>query len=85
MGRLVTSAFLSLDGVMDSPSRTAPSCNDESAAIRAAEVAAALLKDRHRDELPVRGGGVPPRAGSRNFSSGVVPLQDAPGPGGVHP
>lgn len=85
MGRRVTSAFLSLNGVMDSPSRTAPSCNDESAAIRAAEVAAALLKDLHRDDLLVDGCGVPPRTGSRNFSSGVIPLQDAPGPGGVHP
>lgn len=48
MGRLIISEFLSLDGVMDTPSWTAPYWNDEIAAFKAAEMqqADALLQGR---------------------------------------
>ncbi|WP_309571874.1 dihydrofolate reductase family protein [Deinococcus sp.] len=48
MGKLVISEFLSLDGVMDTPSWTAPYWNDGIAAFKAAEMEAAqaLLQGR---------------------------------------
>ena len=48
MGKLIISEFLSLDGVMDTPSWTAPYWNDEIAAFKASETATtgALLQGR---------------------------------------
>ena len=48
MGQLIISEFLSLDGIMDTPSWTAPYWNDEIAAFKASEMAAtqALLQGR---------------------------------------
>jgi dihydrofolate reductase len=48
MGQLVISEFLSLDGVMDTPSWTAPFWNDEIAAFKASEMETtdALLQGR---------------------------------------